>query len=109
MNGESEQTNLEKYAEKIKTQLGIDNETETKIITELFGRYVIIAQSICNRTDDPQEMYAILTDVIAGAYNQRGGEGFTSSSIGGQSYHHQDLYNILQNRLVNAGLRIGKF
>jgi len=100
---------ITKYIKEIKRQIGIDDNSQDTVLKNMFVRYLSVAKSICNRVDEPPEMIAILIDVIAGAYNQRGGEGFNSSTIGGQSYNHQDLYNILHNRLVNAGLRIGRF
>jgi len=100
---------ITKHIKEIKRQIGIDDNSQDAVLKNMFGRYLTVAQSICNRSDEPPEMIAILIDVIAGAYNQRGGEGFVSSAVGGQSYNHQDLYNILHNRLVSAGLRIGRF
>ena len=100
---------ITKYIKEIKRQIGIDDNSQDTVLKSLFGRYLDVAKSICNRDDAPPEIIAILIDVIAGAYNQRGGEGFTSSAVGGQGYNHQDLYNILHNRLVSAGLRIGRF
>ena len=99
---------ITKYMKEVKRQIGIDDNSQDTVLKNMFSRYLAVAKSICLRSDEPPEMVSILIDVIAGAYNQRGGEGFTSSTVGGQSYNHQDLYNVLHNRLVNAGLRIAR-
>lgn len=104
----SSRCELYEHISEIKNRIGIeeDDDSQDETIKNLFGRYLTVSQSICNRKDEPPEMYAILTEIIAGAFNQQGGDGFNTSTVGGQNYDQQDLYNTLFNRLKAANLRI---
>lgn len=92
----------------IKTQLNITDNSQDVILTELFERYLRMAKSICIREDEPPVMLDIVQDIVAGAYQQRGGEAFSSSNVGNQQYTHIDLFDTMRKRLIEARLKLAR-
>lgn len=64
------------------------------------------ALAYCRRSDYPSALISIVQDTVIAAYNRRGDEGMTSSSVGGQSVHYDDLSDTMRKRLTTAGMRI---
>ena len=83
-------------------------EASSRAAENICRSWLDFAIQICNRTDIPDAMTAIVKDISMAAYNRRGDEGAKSSSVGGQSMTYDDLHITMRQRLIDAGLRIFK-
>lgn len=82
------------------------DEMEYEAARTLFRGWMSEALAFCNRSDVPDAMVSVVRGIATAAYNRRGDEGATSSSVGGQSMAYEDLGKEMRSRLIGAGLRV---
>lgn len=98
--------NTGEQIEKVKRQLGLTDDKQDLILSDLFEGVLSAALSICNRKEPTDSMLKIARDTTIAEYRKRGGEGTTGYSTGQQSYSYTDNNKELFDRLITAGQRV---
>lgn len=103
---------IKEQIEKIKARLGLTSDDDV-VLTDLFNDVYITALSYCNISDietyfKKETLLAIVRESVCGLYNQRGNEGKTGYSMGGQGATYDIVYDTMRKKLLQAGCRIWK-
>ena len=98
---------------KIKSRLGLTGDRDDVVLTDLFNDVYVSALSYCNIMDfetyfKADILLSIVRESVCGLYNQRGNEGKTGYSMGGQGATYDVVYDTMRKKLLQAGCRIWK-
>lgn len=98
---------------RLKRRLGIDGTDNDNVLFDLFDNCLGVALSVCNIDSAdtiPAHKQAAICSIVgeaaASLYNQRGNEGSTGFSTGGQGASYTDVYDSMRQKLIKSGCRI---
>lgn len=92
--------------DKIKRRLFPLGQSDDALINELYDSWKEQALSISHRKELNAALAALVREAVVSAFIRRGDEGVSSSSLGGQSYSYEDIWQKLFDAIVQSGLRV---
>lgn len=106
--------NVSEQVEKIKRRLSITTNETDEVITDLFDDTLSAALGYCNISVEKLNsgykntfiVLSIVRESVAGLFNQRGNEGATGYTTGGQGATYEAVYDTMRKKLLQSGCRV---